>query len=184
VVDAVCDKLGSGALCTTAKGDLPGADLTELERAKTQAKSIAKEHGITEEVLNHLVSLYGSRYKEVLGYVKKDKRLRERICRTNPDIMAEVVHAVEKESALTLSDFMIRRSLIAWRRCEGLDCCMKVAKTMGKLLRWSNHEISVQVAAYKNEIAIRHVYEKKPSKPTVRTRKRVPARRKRSRRSR
>jgi len=184
VVDAVCDKLGSGALCTTAKGNLPGADLTELERAKTQAKSIAKEHGITEEVLNHLVSLYGSRHKEVLGYVKKDKRLRERICRTNPDIMAEVVHAVEKESALTLSDFMIRRSLIAWRRCEGLDCCMKVAKTMGKLLRWSNHEISVQVAAYKNEIAIRHVYEKKPSKPTARTRKRVPARRKRSRRSR
>jgi glycerol-3-phosphate dehydrogenase len=184
VIDAVCDKLGSGALCTTAKEILPGADLTELERAKTQAKSIAKEHGITEEMLNHLVSLYGSRYKEVLGYVKKDKRLRERICRTNPDIMAEVVHAVEKESALTLSDFMIRRSLIAWRRCEGLDCCMKVAKTMGKLLRWSNHGISVQVAAYKNEIAIRHVYEKKPSKPTVRTRKRVPARRKRSRRSR
>ncbi len=184
VVDAVCDKLGTGTHCTTAKESLPGADSAELERVKTQARSIAREHGVTAETLNHLVSLYGSRCKEVLDYAKKDRRLRERICRTNPDIMAEVAHAVEKESAFTLSDFMIRRSLIAWRRCEGLDCCTKVAKMMGKLLRWSNREVSSQIAAYKNEIAMRHAYEKKPSEPTARPHKRALARRRRTRRSR
>jgi glycerol-3-phosphate dehydrogenase len=141
-------------------------------------------HGISAETLNHLVSLYGSRYIEVLEYAKKDKRLKERICRTNPDIMAEVVHAVEKESALTLNDFMIRRSLIAFRKCEGLDCCSKVARKMGQILRWNSRQISSQISGYRNEIGMRHAYEKKRTKRTVKPpRRRARARRSRRRRA-
>jgi len=75
--------------------------------------------------------------------------------------MAEVVHAIEKESAVTLNDFMIRRSLIAFRQCEGLDCCGNVAKKMGAILHWNSREVTEQVNAYKKEIAMRHAYEKK-----------------------
>jgi len=181
ITDVVCKKLGSSAECTTAKEKLPGADPADLERVRAKRDSLAKEHGIGVETLDRLVSLYGSRYTEVLDYVKKDKRLRERICKTQPDIMAEVVHAIGKESALTLNDFMIRRSLIAFRECEGLDCCAKVAKKMGKISHWSSREISSQISAYKNEIAMRHAYEKKePPKHIVK-----PSRRRRgTRRSR
>jgi glycerol-3-phosphate dehydrogenase len=161
IVDIASRKLGASAACTTAKEKLPGADSAVLERVQTDMKSLASEYGISAEVLNHLASLYGSRYREVLDYVKNDKHLRERICRTNPDIMAEVTHAVEKESALTLTDFMLRRSLIGFTQCEGLDCCSKVAKKMGKILRWNAREISSQIRAYKKEIAMRHAYEKK-----------------------
>jgi len=161
ITDVVCKKLGSSAECTTAKEKLPGADPANLERVRAKRVSLAKERGIGVETLDRFVSLYGSRYTEVLDYVKKDKRLRERICKMQPDIMAEVVHAIGKESALTLDDFMIRRSLIAFRECEGLDCCAKVAKKMGKILHWSSREISSQISAYKNEIAMRHAYEKK-----------------------
>jgi len=160
IVDVASQKLGTSASCTTAKEKLPGADSVELERVQRHMKSLASEYAISAEVLNHLVSLYGSRYREVLDYVKKDKRLREPICRTSPDIMAEVTHAVEKESALTLTDFMLRRSLIGFTQCEGLDCCVKVAEKMGKILRWSTREVSSQVSAYKKEIAMRHAYEK------------------------
>jgi len=160
IVDVASQKLGTSAACTTAKEKLPGADSVELERVQRHMKSLASEYAISAEVLNHLVSLYGSRYREVLDYVKKDKRLREPICRTSPDIMAEVTHAVEKESALTLTDFMLRRSLIGFTQCEGLDCCVKVAEKMGKILRWSTREVSSQVSAYKKEIATRHAYEK------------------------
>jgi glycerol-3-phosphate dehydrogenase len=161
ITDVVCKKLESSAECTTAKEKLPGADPTELERVRAKTDSLAKEHGISVETLDRLVSLYGSRYKEVLDYLKKDGRLKERICKTQPDIMAEVVHAIERESAFTLNDFMIRRSLIAFRQCEGLDCCSKVAKKMGRVLGWSDREVSSQIRAYKNEIAMRHAYEKK-----------------------
>jgi glycerol-3-phosphate dehydrogenase len=185
IVDVVADKLGTSVTCTTAKEKLPGADPIELNKVQAEANSLARTHGISAETLNHLVSLYGSRYVEVLEYAKKDKRLKERICRTNLDIMAEVVHAVEKESALTLNDFMIRRSLIAFRKCEGLDCCSKVASKMGQILRWNSRQVSSQISAYKNEIAMRHAYEKKePTKHTVKPpRRRARARRSRRRRA-
>jgi glycerol-3-phosphate dehydrogenase len=178
IVDAASHKLGTSAASTTAQEKLPGADQTELERARTNLKSLAREYRISAEAVNHLVSLYGSRYREVLDYVEKDRRLRERICKTNPDIMAEVVHAIEKESALTLSDFMIRRSLIAFRRCEGLDCCTKVAKRMGKSLGWNSREVASQVRAYNQEIAKRHAYERKTRKRAAKKLKRRRRRRK------
>jgi glycerol-3-phosphate dehydrogenase len=185
IVDVVADKLGASVTCTTAKERLPGADPIELNKVQAEVNSLARTHGVSAETLNHLVSLYGSRYVEVLEYAKKDKGLKERICRTNPDIMAEVVHAVGKESALTLNDFMIRRSLIAFRKCEGLDCCSKVARKMGQILRWNSREVSSQISAYKNEIAMRHAYEKKePTKRTVKpSRRRARARRSRRRRA-
>jgi len=174
ITDVICKKLGSSAECITAKERLPGADPAELEGVRARHDSLANEYGIGVETLDRLVSLYGSRCTEVLDYVKKDKRLKERICKTQPDIMAEVVHAIEKESALTLNDIMIRRSLIAFRECEGLDCCAKVAKKMGSLLHWNRREISAQVSAYKNEIGMRHAYEKKEApKRAVRSPRRV-----------
>jgi glycerol-3-phosphate dehydrogenase len=161
VTDVACGKLASSSECTTANELLPGADPTVLERIHAEMDSVAIENGISVESLNRLVSLYGSRYTEVLDYLKKDRRLGERICKTQPDIMAEVVHAIEKESAITLTDFMIRRSLIAFRQCEGLDCCRKVARKMGAILHWSSRKAAEQVNAYKKEIAMRHAYEKK-----------------------
>lgn len=160
IVDVVCSKLSVSPACTSAKERLPGANMVELQQVQAKVSSLAPKHGITVEQLNHLVSLYGSRYAEVLPYLEKYKRLRARICKTNPDIMAEVVHAIEKESALTLTDFMLRRSLIGFRECEGLDCCAKAAKEMGRLLGWSDRRISSEIKAYKNEISIRHAYEK------------------------
>ena len=176
VVNVASHKLGASATCTTAKEKLPGADSAEFEKVQANPKLLAAQHGISAEALSHLVSLYGSRYGEVLRYVKKYKRLSERVCKTNPDIMAEVAHAIDKESAHTLSDFMFRRSLIAFRQCEGFDCCAKVAKKMGKVLGWSRRKVSSQVRAYKKEIAMRHAYEKKPRR---RQTKRLPKRRSR-----
>jgi glycerol-3-phosphate dehydrogenase len=161
ITDVLCRKLGSSAECTTATEKLPGANPTELGKIHAQRDSLAKENGISVETLDRLVSLFGSRYTEVLDYLRKDRRLGEQICKTQPDIMAEVVHAIEKECAATLTDFMIRRSLIAFRQCEGLDCCGNVAKKMGAILHWNSREVTEQVNAYKKEIAIRHAYEKK-----------------------
>jgi len=164
VVDVACRKLGVRAACTTANENLPGADPVGLERVRLNMDLLASEYGISAEELDHLVSLYGSRCSEVLEYVKRDKQFSGRICETNLDIMAEIIHAIEKESALTLTDFMLRRSLIGFRQCEGLDCCKKVAQEMGEILDWSDHEVASQMQAYEKEIAMRHAYEKELSK--------------------
>jgi len=183
IVDVAARKLGIHSVCTTARERLPGADIAELEKVEASIDSLASEYGISTETLAHLVSLYGSRCREVLDYLKKDKRLGERICKTNHNIVAEVIHSIEKESALTLSDFMLRRSLIGFRQCEGLDCCNKVAKKMGEILGWTDKELTSQTRAYKEEIAKRHDYEEELIRPAhTEPRKRALARK--SRRSR
>ncbi len=185
IVDTVAGKLGTNSECMTAKEKLPGADASELKKVHANIGSVAAEHGISAETVAHLVSLYGSRYSEVLGYIKKDKRLKERICGTNPDVMAEVTHAIQKESACTLSDFMLRRSLIGFRRCEGLDCCTKVANKMTKMLGWNAKELASQIRAYRDEVAKRHAYEQKrlPKPVPVPPRRRAVARKLRTRSS-
>ena len=159
-VNKVCGKLNVSIKCTTACEKLPGADPVILEKVHENIRNIATENGITEETLNHLISLYGARYHEVLDYVSRDSSLREPICVQSPDIGAEVVHAIEHEAALTLADFMLRRSLIAYRRCEGLDCCDKAAKSMARVFGWSDEETLSQVESYRKQIAARHAYER------------------------
>ena len=159
VVDKVCDKLQVRTKGTTANENLPGAEIQVIEKARTKSKEIASKHGISEATLKHLIELYGSRYTEVLEYAARDPSLRSALCERNLDIEAEIPHAIEHESALTLSDFMLRRALIAYRECEGLDCCSAVANKMSKILGWDEEETSLQIEDYRKQINLRHEYE-------------------------
>jgi glycerol-3-phosphate dehydrogenase len=162
VVDRVCDKLGVKTKGLTAHENLPGAEMLLLEKLRTKSKEIGSKFGISENTLNHLKELYGSRYMEVLEYVARDSSLRKPLCERNLDIEAEIPHAIEHESAFTLSDFMLRRSLIAYRECEGLDCCNTVASKMGSILGWSEQERLSEIERYEKEIRVRHEYETRP----------------------
>jgi glycerol-3-phosphate dehydrogenase len=159
VVDKVCDKLEVRTKGTTANENLPGAEIQVIETARTKSKEIASKYGISEATLKHLIELYGSRYTQVLEYVARDPSLRNALCERNLDIEAEIPHAIERESALTLSDFMLRRALIAYRECEGLDCCSAVANKMSKILGWDEEETSLQIENYRRQINLRHKYE-------------------------
>jgi len=159
VTDKVCKELGVKSRSATALKNLPGADVGVLEGARRDGKGIASRFDINERTLTHLIALYGSRYAEVLEYVQKNPSLRRTLCPHNPDIEAEIPHAIEHESARTLSDFMLRRSLIAYKECEGLDCCGTIAAQMGEILGWNEEEISSEIDRYKKEIHSRHEYE-------------------------
>src|SRR6266498_4000405 len=60
----------------------------------------------------HLGRTYGALGHEVLELVERDRGLGERLVADGPAIAAEVVRAVEKEWAVTLADFLLRRSCV------------------------------------------------------------------------
>jgi glycerol-3-phosphate dehydrogenase len=108
-VDMVCNKLGVNSHCATAQTPLPGAPSVpenDIEKA-------AQEHGLPLETVTHLAAVYGSRFNGVLKYAREDKRLSGLIAPAGRSILAQVKHAVREEGALTVSDFLLRRSLIA-----------------------------------------------------------------------
>jgi glycerol-3-phosphate dehydrogenase len=102
----------------------------------------------------HLADLYGSRFSQVLKLVQRDKRSGQPICGHCPDVLAQVEHSVKEEGALTVSDFLLRRSAVGLGSCQGLDAVETVAQEMGRLLGWSKTEQRRQVEAYRAHAAL------------------------------
>jgi glycerol-3-phosphate dehydrogenase len=150
VVDMVCRKLGIEAKCTTAEVPLPGAPAVSQERVV----KMAKETGLPVETVKHLADLYGSRFSQVLKLVQIDKRGEQPICRHCPDVLAQVEHSVKEEGALTVSDFLLRRSAVGLMSCQGLDAVETVAQEMARHLKWSKAEKQRQVKAYSAHVAL------------------------------
>ncbi len=149
-VDMVCRKLRLRASCTTADIPLPGAPLVPLE----QVANAAKNSGLPLETVAHLARLYGSRFTQILELLPANPRGTEPICAHSTDILAQVEHAVKTEGALTVSDFLLRRSAAGLASCQGLDGVEKVAVEMGRLLGWSPIQQQQQIDAYRAQTAL------------------------------
>jgi len=124
---------------------LPGgeaADLAVLVEA-------ARARGAPEATAAHLVSNYGSEWAAVLNLADRDRTLAEPIVAGRPEIWAEVVHAVEREMALRLSDLLIRRiHLLHEDPGHGTAVALAVARRMGGLVGWDESRMEDEVGAY------------------------------------
>jgi glycerol-3-phosphate dehydrogenase len=153
-VNMVCRKLGVNARCQTDLTPLPGAPEVEQETMVEAAKS----SGLSMDVITHLASLYGSRYSEVLDLVSRDKRLGQSICQGGRDILAQIRYSVERECALTVGDFLLRRTAMGLESSQGLDAVSIVAEEMGKLLGWTAEEQNRQVEQYRLNVSFSHCF--------------------------
>ena len=161
VVDLVCRKLGVKVSCTTAESPLPGAPPIPQEKVE----QAAQESGLPVETVAHLNALYGSRFYQVLALARSDIRGSQTICPHSRGILSQIWHAVEEESALTVGDFLLRRSIIGLASCQGLDAVETVAREMGRLLGWSDTEQRRQVEAYRSSVALGQRFREKTADP-------------------
>jgi len=155
-VDLVCKKLMVKLPCTTALTPLPGypaigqGDLLKISQAK----------GLPLETINYLAGIYGSRLASVLAYVNEDSGLSRRIRSGYPDIRAQIKHAVTEEEALTVNDFLLRRSTLGLSSSQGQDAVESVAHEMALLLGWDNQEKQKQIQDYRNLVAVSQKFRK------------------------
>jgi len=150
-VDLVCKKLCAKAMSTTAQVPLPGAPTV----SKQMIQQAANERGLAVETVAHLSALYGSRYSQVLDLLNRNPEGTQQLCPHCQDILVEVQHAVEYEAALTVEDFLLRRSAVGLEPCQGLDALDSVAKEMGRLLGWNASEKQHQIDSYRARAAMR-----------------------------
>lgn len=150
-VDLACKKLGAKTTCVTAEVPLPGAPAVP----EVTVQQVANERGLPVETVAHLSALYGSSFLQVLNLLNQNPRGAQRLCPHCQDIMAQVQYAVEYEEALTIEDFLLRRSVVGLSPCQGLDALDLVANEMGRLLRWSSDEQQRQKDTYRSRIAMR-----------------------------
>ncbi len=53
---------------------------------------------------------------------------------------------------VTLADILLRRTVVDWTRCMGLDCAAAAAEVMGSYLGWDRQRIDQEVRNYRSEL--------------------------------
>ncbi|TLY56770.1 MAG: glycerol-3-phosphate dehydrogenase/oxidase [Gemmatimonadetes bacterium] len=124
---------------------LPGGETTDLEGLI----KAAVERGASDATARHLVGTYGSEAAAVLNLVDKDRALGGRIVAGRPELWAEVVHAVEREMAVRLSDVLVRRLHLFYKtRDQAVPASSAVADRLAAALGWDGARRAEEVAAY------------------------------------
>ena len=93
--------------------------------------------GLGEEVIRHLVTTYGSTYREVLAHVESDADAVQPVTQSSPVIRAEVLHAVREEQAADLESVLLRRTELGSAGHPGRACLETVADILSAEQGWS-----------------------------------------------
>ena len=155
VGDRVMRALGRAEKARTARLTLDGVD---EEVGKIEARvwmDVSEEMaatGLSRGTLRTLVETYGRAYPRVLELGRKLPDGFERLCPSNPEIVAQLHHALREEQAVSLQDVLLRRTGIGQSRCQGLDCAEPIAARMAELGGWSRRRLDAELEAYSQHV--------------------------------
>jgi glycerol-3-phosphate dehydrogenase len=158
-VDLCLRRLGSKAQsCTTAEIPLPGARGLRRQNAKRSgvlSSSVSDIHqfcGVSIQTSERLTRVYGERAVDVLELADTDERLRAIFDDETGAIAAEIVFSFRHELAQTLTDCLLRRTMVGLNPSCGLNAVVAAAEIGGEHLDWSNERKRREVAEYRKYV--------------------------------
>ncbi len=128
----------------TAKQYLAGCEIKDLNVFVKEARE--QNNGISPATLEYLARNYGTEYREIIKLVREDQSLSETL-NDDGEIQAQVVYAVRREMARTLSDIVMRRTGIGTLGNPGEAVLRKAAVLAAKELRWNKEKTEKEIAA-------------------------------------
>jgi glycerol-3-phosphate dehydrogenase len=153
-VNKVFKKLGTKApKCATVRILLPGAT---VDFPAFSAWFKKRYTSLPEETAQHLLRVYGKRAIEVVEFAAQDPDLLQPFSPQTGAISAEILMAFEREMAQTLSDVLLRRTMVALDSEVGQGADEAAAKIAQKYLGWDRTRAQQEVAAYREYIARLH----------------------------
>src|SRR5438309_1576068 len=157
--DQVMHTLGRRGESRSERIALDGTD-DETPRREAHAwldvSGEAAATGLGRDTLETLVSVYGRGWTRVLDLAGKVAGGTERLCPSNPDVVAELHHAVQDEMAVSLQDVLLRRTGIGTSRCQGQDCAESIGQRMAQLAGWTPRRLDAELEAYHAHVARSH----------------------------
>ncbi len=118
---------------------LPGGRTGDFEVfVKSAAEQAITEFRLQPPVAERIVRTYGSRWRSVVESIRGDGRLTEPLPGSPTLLGAEVDFAIRHEMALTVEDFLLRRSGLNWLAASTLrDAAPAVAEIFAERFGWS-----------------------------------------------
>jgi glycerol-3-phosphate dehydrogenase len=153
-VDKVYDKLNLKAPeSRTAKVPLPGGATDDFEAFAAEFKVTS---GLADELSERLLKLYGARAPDVLQMAGEDSSLRMPLSPSatveSALIGAEVLYAFGREMAQTLSDVLLRRTMVGLGPSVGLDVDEAAAQVAVRHLGWDEDRAEHEVQDFRGFI--------------------------------
>jgi glycerol-3-phosphate dehydrogenase len=139
----------------TRQTPLSGGEMGDFNAyLQAQSRGLTGAWGFTPSTAEGLLHTYGSRHMDLLAWGCREPSLLKPLGPSCPVIKAQVVHAVEEEMALTLEDFMARRTgLMHFSAEHGMDVVEEVARLMGGRLKWSRARRRDEIRLYERCVA-------------------------------
>ncbi|MGH9928990.1 MAG: glycerol-3-phosphate dehydrogenase/oxidase [Pyrinomonadaceae bacterium] len=144
--------------CTTAHDPLPGAATPDFATFCTDFKLRSSLLAATND---RLLRIYGTRASLILNLVEKEKSLAEVFDSETSALAAEVVFAFKHELARTLSDCLLRRTMVGLNSTCGLTAVEAAGAIAQKHLGWSERHVEQEIAAYRKEVSRRFLMSDK-----------------------
>jgi glycerol-3-phosphate dehydrogenase len=149
-VDLIFKKLGRETVgCRNASENLPGARSDDYAGFR---KHFEAESELPKKVVERLLKVYGTRANDVLALAKDDPELCEQFSKTGA-IGAEVVFSFRQEMAETLTDCLMRRTMVGWDATLGLDAVEGAARVARRFLNWDTERAAREIADYQRYVA-------------------------------
>jgi glycerol-3-phosphate dehydrogenase len=131
--------------CRTATVALPGA-------SDSAGGDIQTFQGLSKHTVDHLSRIYASRSYQVLELTRKQPKLLEVFDPETGAIAAEVVFAFQSEMARTLTDCLMRRTMVGLNSTRGLLAVEAAAAIARSHLGWTEEETSKEVTDYRRYV--------------------------------
>ncbi len=109
-------------------------------------------YGIGGEQAGHLARLYGQKGEDILRLAQADPRLLERLHPSRPEILAQVVYAVQKEKAFHLEDVLLRRLELGYSQERWGEAAEKTSRLMAELLNWDENKRQEELDQYHQKL--------------------------------
>ncbi|RPJ83422.1 MAG: FAD-dependent oxidoreductase, partial [Acidobacteria bacterium] len=146
-VDAACRLLGGQVPPShTATAPLAGSDFDSVSALLASATA-DRTTGLDSATLERLARSYGSAYRSILQRIVRDPELGRPLAESGGVTAAEVVHAVDEEMALTLSDALARRTEAGAAGWPGDDAVRRGARLMARRLGWNAERTGREIDA-------------------------------------
>jgi glycerol-3-phosphate dehydrogenase len=123
---------------------------------------LTKYPKFSQDILSHLVNTHGSDAETILTIANENKSMAQPLITERPYIYAEIPYAIQYEMAITLSDFLVRRTHIIYEsKDQGLSVAQSVAQIMGRYLEWDADQVDRNINAYVRQVEISNVFRQK-----------------------
>ncbi len=166
VVNKAARRLPGTRRSRTEEVLLLGAD--GFKTAWAHRSSIARRHGVSVGVVEHLLERYGTLALEVLELIRERPELAQSIPGAPEYLRAEVVYAARAEGALHLDDVLTRRTRISIETPHrGVESAEDAASLMGEVLGWDEETRRREVEHYLLRVAAERESQRMPDDQTA-----------------